>query len=362
LDTGFLSVDQYPFGVGNACFICLPITQNGKLTAVLALGFASLDRPARELLDALLGIAGLIGATFAHQAATALTAHYAEKLEALVLQRTAALEQAQTQLLQSEKMAAIGQLAAGVAHEINNPIGFVNSNVGTLTTYVNNLLKLVDSYEANEAQLPVAQRDALEALKKQIDIAYLRDDIGKLLQESKDGLQRVTRIVADLKDFAHVEELEWQEGNIEQGLDSTLNVVWNELKYKAQVIKEYGHPPAIECMLPQLNQVFMNLLVNAAQAIDENGTITIRTGSVGEEVWVEIVDTGKGIPPEILPQIFNPFFTTKPVGKGTGLGLSVSYSIVKNHSGRIEVESKVGKGTTFRVWLPVKQPVKFAPP
>jgi signal transduction histidine kinase len=134
--------------------------------------------------------------------------------------------------------------------------------------------------------------------------------------------------------------------------------VWNELKYKAQVIKEYGHPPEIECILPQLNQVFMNLLVNAAQAIDEKGTITIRTGSSGEEVWVEIVDTGKGIPAEVLPQIFNPFFTTKPVGKGTGLGLSVSYSIVKNHSGRIEVESKVGEGTTFRIRLPIKQPVK----
>jgi signal transduction histidine kinase len=277
-------------------------------------------------------------------------------------ERTAALEQAQVQLVQSEKMAAIGQLAAGVAHEINNPIGFVNSNVGTLTSYINDLLKLVDSYEANEAQLPVAQRDALAALKTQIDITYLRDDIGNLLQETKDGLQRVTRIVADLKDFAHIDESNWQQGNVEQGLDSTINVVWNELKYKANVIKEYSHPPTIECILPQLNQVFMNLLVNAAQAIDEQGTITIRTGSKGEEVWVEIVDTGKGIPPEILPQIFNPFFTTKPVGKGTGLGLSVSFSIVKNHSGRIEVESKVGEGTIFRIRLPVKQPVTLAPP
>jgi len=359
-ETGFLSVDQYPFGVGNACFICLPITQNGQLTAVLALGFAGLERPARELLDALLGIAGLIGATFAHQAATALTAHYAEKLEALVLLRTAALEQAQTQLLQSEKMAAIGQLAAGVAHEINNPIGFVNSNIGTLSTYVYDLLKLVDSYEANEVLLPVAQRDALAVLKAQTDIAYLRGDIGPLLQESKDGLQRVKRIVAELKDFAHVAESEWRDDNLEQGLDSTLNVVWNELKYKTQVIKEYGHPPAIECMLPQLNQVFMNLLVNAAQAIDEHGTITIRTGGKGEEVWVEIADSGKGIPPEILPKIFDPFFTTKPVGKGTGLGLSVSHGIVQSHCGRIEVESKIGEGTTFRIWLPMKQPVKPA--
>ncbi|MDH4284272.1 MAG: ATP-binding protein, partial [Gallionellaceae bacterium] len=162
-----------------------------------------------------------------------------------------------------------------------------------------------------------------------------------------------------LKDFSHVDAgEEWHYSDLRKGLDSTLNIVHNEIKYKADVVKEYGELPEVECLSSQLNQVFMNLLVNATHAIEERGTITIRTGQQGEEVWMEVADTGKGIKPEHLTKIFDPFFTTKPVGKGTGLGLSLSYSIVQKHHGRIEVESEVGKGTTFRVWLPVKQPVQ----
>ncbi|MFH2088533.1 MAG: ATP-binding protein [Pseudomonadota bacterium] len=268
------------------------------------------------------------------------------------------LEQVQTQLLQSEKMAAIGQLAAGVAHEINNPIGFVTSNLGTLTTYIGKLLKVLSAYEAQEAQLLEAQRNDLAALKAQEDIAYLREDVGSLLKESKDGLQRVRCIVADLKDFAHIDATEWQTADIEQGLDSTLNVVWNELRYKADVIKEYGHPPAVECLPSQLNQVFMSLLVNAAQAIETRGIITIRTSTRDDQISVEIADTGKGITPESRSRIFEPFYTTKPVGKGTGLGLSLSYGIVCKHHGHIEVESEVGKGSVFRVCLPARQPAE----
>jgi two-component system NtrC family sensor kinase len=141
---------------------------------------------------------------------------------------------------------------------------------------------------------------------------------------------------------------------LHQGLDSTLNIVWNELKYKCQVNKEYGELPEVYCMPPQLNQVFMNLLINAGQAIDEKGVITIRTGTLDKEVWVEVEDTGKGISPDMINRIFEPFFTTKPVGVGTGLGLSLSYSIVQKHGGRFEVKSTQGKGTTMRVWLPVK--------
>jgi two-component system NtrC family sensor kinase len=262
------------------------------------------------------------------------------------------LEEAQNQLLQSEKMASIGQLAAGVAHEINNPVGFVNSNLGTLQRYVNNMLRLLAAYEVLEESLADDLLQDIRQLKKEVDAAYMREDIGVLLTESLDGLQRVRRIVQDLKDFSHVDNAELERVNLEKGLESTLNVVWNELKYKAKVVKEYGDTPQIECFPSQLNQVFMNLLINAAHAIEEHGQITIRSGHNDENVWVEVEDTGKGIAPEHLGRIFDPFFTTKPVGKGTGLGLSLSYGIVNKHRGHIDVTSEVGKGSTFRVVLP----------
>jgi two-component system, NtrC family, sensor kinase len=268
------------------------------------------------------------------------------------------LNEAQNQLLQSEKLASIGQLAAGVAHEINNPIGYINSNLGSLERYVSDLLTMLAVYESAEGQFApgsecIAQ---IQQLKKKLDMDFLREDVATLMKESLDGVARVRKIVQDLKDFSHVDESEWQWFDLHKGLDNTLNMVRNEIKYKAEVIKEYGVLPKVECLPFQLGQVFMNMLVNAAQAIDEHGTITLRTGVECEEVWLEFLDTGHGIPPENLARIFDPFFTTKPVGKGTGLGLSVSYSIVEKHHGRISVTSEVGKGTTFRVTLPVRQP------
>ncbi|MCK0511414.1 ATP-binding protein [Aromatoleum buckelii] len=274
----------------------------------------------------------------------------AEKMRQEVLIRK--LEEAQNQLLQSEKMASIGQLAAGVAHEINNPIAFVNSNLGTLQRYTNDMLKLLAAYEQLEETLAADKLRDLDELKKEVDAAYLSEDIASLLSESLDGLQRVKRIVQDLKDFSHVDRSEREWANLETGLESTLNVVWNELKYKAEVVKEYGNPPQIECFPSQINQVFMNLLINAAHAIDNRGRITLRTGHDAHNVWVEVKDTGKGIKPEHVGRIFEPFFTTKAVGKGTGLGLSLSYGIVHKHGGRIEVRSEVGTGSTFRVVLP----------
>ncbi|MBU0752678.1 MAG: PAS domain-containing protein [Gammaproteobacteria bacterium] len=265
------------------------------------------------------------------------------------------LEEAHNQLLQSEKMASIGQLAAGVAHEINNPIGFVSANLGSLGKYVEQLFAVLAAYEAVRVQLPADSQAVADvaAAEKEADLAYLKEDIPALLKESLDGITRVRRIVQDLKDFSHVDSGEWQWADLHQGLDSTLNVVNNEIKYKAEVVKEYGDLPRVECLGSQINQVFMNLLVNAAHAIQERGVITVRTGSAGEEVWVEVADTGSGIPPDNLKRIFDPFFTTKPIGKGTGLGLSLSYGIVQKHHGRIEVSSELGKGTTFRVTLPV---------
>lgn len=266
------------------------------------------------------------------------------------------LEDATNQLLQSEKMASIGQLAAGIAHELNNPIGFVHSNLGTLDGYINDMMTIVDAYASTLA----AQGEdspgltAIAQLRDERDFDFMREDIFNLLTESKDGIGRVRKIVQDLKTFSRVGEQDWQEADLHQGLDSTLNIVWNELKYKCQLLKEYGELPPVYCLISQLNQVFMNLLVNAGQAIEDKGTITLRSGRLGcDRVFIEIADTGCGIPPEKQHRIFEPFFTTKPVGKGTGLGLSVSYHIVKRHQGELSVNSVPGQGTTFRIILPI---------
>jgi PAS domain S-box-containing protein len=270
------------------------------------------------------------------------------------------LQQAQAQLLQSEKMASIGQLAAGVAHEINNPVGFVNSNMGSLRSYVETLLKVIDDYDRLLAGL--ADRPDIAAavarLRQQADLEFLKEDATALVKESMDGLRRVKDIVQSLKDFSHVGETDWQMADLHRGLDSTLNIANNEFKYKATVDKQYGKLPMVKCLASQLNQVFMNLIVNASHAIKETGVITIRTGAENGWVWVEIGDNGIGIAPENLSRIFDPFFTTKPIGQGTGLGLSLSYNIVKTHGGRIEVASELGKGTRFTVHLPVEPQVE----
>jgi PAS domain S-box-containing protein len=279
-------------------------------------------------------------------------------------QLIARLSEAHDQLLQSEKMASIGQLAAGVAHEINNPIGFVNSNMGTLKHYVGTLLQVVDSYSeaVNKAAPGSALAAEIEAIGRDADLGYLKDDIADLVSESMDGLKRVKDIVQALKDFSHVGLTDWQYADVHAGLDTTLNIVANEIKYKATVEKAYGKLPEIKCLASQLNQVFMNLLVNAAQAIQNRGVITIATGAQDGWVWVRISDNGSGIAPENLKRIFEPFFTTKPVGSGTGLGLSLSYSIVNKHGGRIEVASKPGVGTVFTVRLPVTPPASSTAP
>jgi two-component system, NtrC family, sensor kinase len=268
------------------------------------------------------------------------------------------LQAAQQQLLQSEKLASVGQLAAGVAHEINNPIGYVQSNLGTLEKYHGDLFRIIEAYEQAEGAIGL-EHPAVKAVgqvKHSLDLEFLKEDLPHLLSESKEGVSRVRKIVLDLKDFSRVDSTqEWQWADVHRGLDSTLNIAVNELKYRADVVKHYGDVPEIQCLPSQLNQVFMNLLVNAAQAIDgPRGTIRVSTGREADTAWVAITDSGSGIAPEIVSRIFDPFFTTKPVGKGTGLGLSVSYSIVKKHGGRIEVQSELGKGTTFKVVLPIR--------
>jgi signal transduction histidine kinase len=268
------------------------------------------------------------------------------------------LSRAQQQLVQADKLASIGQLAAGVAHEINNPIGYIFSNFTTLQTYLDQLFEMLAAYEQAEAGMgSSAEAAALRSRREQIDLDFLRTDIPALMAESREGIVRVRHIVQDLKDFSRVDaNQEWVWTDLHRGIDSTLNIVGNEVKYKADVVKEYGDIPDIECLPLQINQVVMNLVVNAAHAIGEQrGRITVRTGTDGDDqVWIEIGDNGSGIAPEALSRIFDPFFTTKAVGKGTGLGLSLAYGIVQKHGGRIEVETELGKGTCFRVRLPVR--------
>jgi len=267
------------------------------------------------------------------------------------------LRRVQTRMLQTEKLASIGQLAAGVAHEINNPLSYVYSNLHTLRDYVTGLLRVVGAYEEVERRLPTegAAWDSLHVVKSGIDIDHVRSDVIDLLSESQEGIQRVKKIVQDLKEFSHADsDDKWVFVDLHKGLDSTLNIAKNEFKYKATIEKDYGCLPPVECVMSQINQVFMNILINAGQAITENGIVRIATGVAGDEVWIDISDNGSGIPAESLGRIFDPFFTTKQVGIGTGLGLSLSYSIVEKHGGRIEVESQPGNGARFRVCLPIR--------
>jgi two-component system, NtrC family, sensor kinase len=289
-------------------------------------------------------------------------AHVAE-LEAAVAARAAELEAEiaerkalESQLVQSEKLASLGQLAAGIAHEINNPLGFIVTNFGMLDRHLAALFELLGAYEAGSTPAAIA------ALCERIEIDFIRDDVPDLMRETKDGIVRVRQIVQDLKDFSRASGGgDWQSADLHAGIDSTLNIVASEVKYKAVVVREYGELPEVECLPAQINQVVMNLVVNAAHAMGErHGRIAVRTGHDGEHVWIEVADDGCGIAPEHLPRIFDPFFTTKPVGQGTGLGLAVSYGIVHKHRGEIAVASRPGEGTTFRVSLPVRQPAAEA--
>lgn len=264
------------------------------------------------------------------------------------------LKETQAQILQQEKMASIGQLAAGVAHEINNPIGFISSNLSSLSKYVDKISEFMTAQASVAASCQDNEnKRALDEKKKALKIDFIQADIKELVNESLDGAERVKKIVQDLKSFSRNDQLEYREADINECMESTINIVWSELKYKATVIKEYGDTPLVRCFPQQMNQVFMNLLVNAVHAIETSGEIHVKTWDNNGWIYASISDTGRGIPQEMLKKIFEPFFTTKEVGKGTGLGLSITYDIVKKHGGEISVESIIGKGTTFTVRLPI---------
>ncbi len=269
------------------------------------------------------------------------------------------LSRVQGQILQSEKLASIGQLAAGVAHEINNPVGFVMSNISTLKEYITSFIQILNEYEQALKHISEnRQTDFFRVIstirehREKIDMDFILKDIPQLISESLDGTRRIKEIVQSLKSFARTDDAQIKDYDINEGIEATLKIVWNELKYKCELVKNLAPLPSIRCYPGQLNQVFMNMLVNAAQAIEDKGTITISSKYEKDFVIVKISDTGKGISQENLSRVFDPFFTTKAPGKGTGLGLSISYGIIQRHKGSIDVESEEGKGTVFTVKIP----------
>jgi PAS domain S-box-containing protein len=263
------------------------------------------------------------------------------------------LKVSQLKILQQEKMASIGQLAAGVAHEINNPMAFIASNLGTLDKYINRLVDFIQTQ--SEVIKSLKNSDTVKKLKekrKELKLDHVIEDVKGLIAESLDGSERVKKIVYELNCFSRMDEEEYKEADIDECIESAINIVRNELKYKATLKKDYGNLPPIKCYPQQIAQVFMNLLINAVNSIEEQGAITIKTWNKDGSIWVAISDTGVGIPQESLSKIFEPFFTTKEAGKGTGLGLSITYEIIQRHKGDITVKSEVGKGTTFTIRIP----------
>ncbi|MCP5511896.1 MAG: GAF domain-containing protein [Leptospiraceae bacterium] len=266
------------------------------------------------------------------------------------------LQLANRQLIQSDKMASLGQLAAGIVHELNTPFSYVSSNIGSLEKYIedyNNLIIFYQSLLGKMRGLDQADTKSLEFIEN-MDIEFISQDLKSLLEETKEGLYRIRKIIGDLKSFSHSGDSDWLPADINQALESTLNIARNEIKYKCEVEKSYNEIPMVECLVTQLSQVFLNIIINAGHAIVDKGTIRIKTSLFDEKsVLIEICDTGKGIPPENLGKIFEPFFTTKPIGLGTGLGLSISFGIIEKHNGKITVESEVGKGTCFSIVIPI---------
>ncbi|MBK7145937.1 MAG: hemerythrin domain-containing protein [Xanthomonadales bacterium] len=260
-----------------------------------------------------------------------------DRLEELVAERT-------QQLLQSEKMAAVGQLAAGVAHEINNPIGFVRSNLSTLKRYLDQFGAALDA--------------AAGGTTASDELAFVRADAAALVEESEEGVERVRRIVADLREFSQVDAVATPRAvDVHAGIDSMLNILRARFGNRCEVVREYGRVPEVVCQPALLNQVLLNLCVNAVEAMDaRGGQLTVRTGPCGDGVCIEVADDGRGIAPEHLPHIFEPFFTTKPVGSGTGLGLAVAYGIVQQHQGTLTATSTPGVGSCFHIELPARPP------
>ncbi len=263
------------------------------------------------------------------------------------------LQEQQATILQQDKMACIGQLAAGIAHDINNPIGFVKGNIEVLGGFWEKISQFIAIQDqALKKSGPAEAYEKTGSSRRTLQIDYILEELPAVLEECLEGTDRVNKIVLNLKGFSRFDEPEAQLTDIHECLESTISIIWNELRYKATITRDYGQTPKIFCFPQQLNQVFMNLLINASHAIDQWGEIVIKTWADDTDLYIAIKDTGKGIPEENLSKIFEPFFTTKEVGVGTGLGLSIVYDIVQNHGGKISAESVPGSGTVFTIRLP----------
>ncbi len=288
------------------------------------------------------------------------------ELEQALAAQNRALREAQAALVQTEKLASLGQLAAGMAHEINNPIAYVSNNLAVLRRDVPAVLQVLDVYRDGREQLRSIAPEIVaraEQLEQDIDLPYIRECLPRLFERSLDGLARVRDIVKNLRDFARLDEAEFKEVDLNAALQSTLEIISHELKSHAiDLLTQFADIPPVLCHPGKINQVFLNVLMNAIQASPSGGLVAVEarkdeSNPIGGVV-IEVRDAGCGIKPEHLPHIFDPFFTTKPVGQGTGLGLSVSYGIIRDHGGRIEVESEVGRGALFRIRLPIRPPRK----
>jgi signal transduction histidine kinase len=325
--------------------ICLPLTTKGRVAGVLTIGSYRKNAYTNYHLDMVKSLA--LYASVALDNANAY-----QKLDKAMNE----LKMAQRQLVQSEKMSSLGLLTAGIAHEINNPINFVSANVNPLRRNLDDVLKILGSYQALASSQNMQEALAkIHQEEKHLDLAVSVEEIGKLLDGIQEGATRTAEIVQGLRNFSRTDEQALKLADLNQGLDSTLMLLHNKYKERIEIEKDYGNLPEIECFPGQLNQVFMNILSNAVQAIHEKGSVYIKTRQRGEQVEVRIKDTGMGMPEDVRKHIFDPFFTTKDVGVGTGLGLSISYGIIEKHNGTIEVESSPGIGTEFIITLPIHQ-------
>lgn len=285
-----------------------------------------------------------------------------DNLENKVKERTIELENAnrelkstQAMIIHSEKMRSLGQLVAGITHEINNPINFVYGNMVHLQNYTKALLELINLYETYEEELSDEHKQKLKEIKEVLELDFIKQDLPMLIKSCHEGTERTKNIILDLKNFSRIDEMVINNIDLAKEIDTTLNILNTKIKNRIEIIKEYDkNLPLIEGYGGQLNQVFMNILDNACYAINGYGTITIRLQNMENSVIIEFEDTGCGVDSSQVGKIFEPFFTTKPVGEGTGLGMSISYKVIQNHNGTIEVESVEGKGTKFRITLPIR--------
>jgi two-component system NtrC family sensor kinase len=319
--------------------------------------------PIRDAKGEVIGIQGIFwDVTERKQAEEQLHAQNLLLREMAVSERTAheALKVTQSRMVQSEKLAGLGQMVAGVAHEINNPLSFVSNNVAVLQRDLGELFDIVNLYKQGEEALAESRSGLLTEIRERrerVDMDYTLTNLPRLLDRTRDGLGRIQQIVQDLRVFARLDEGAVNEVDLNEGVASTITIVLGHAKKKGvQIERDLGTLPAMTCFGAKLNQVVMNLVMNAIDACPEGGTVTVRTRADDEleGVRLDVIDTGSGIDPAIRERIFDPFFTTKPVGVGTGLGLSISYGIVQDHGGKIEVESTPGAGSRFTVRLPTR--------